>query len=214
MINKRAQKFIILSLAVCVMMCLALTLTACDKAEEETSPSSSNRGLYLDSIDFDEENKIAFATLTFSGNAEDLIEGVTSNWKSQGRKVNAWYNESTNRIFVDSSSIYSAVEDEIPQESLIYNEEQYEQLKVRLRYDTIYKSIKSDGERMRNINEYSHYFYLDENSTSQVFTLTMKSQNSANWYSLLIGCAIIFIVLCVLAYLASKGKLWQKKQTK
>lgn len=211
---KSAQKFKILSivLMVCMLTCILLVFTACDKTDDDTTPATSNRGLYLDTIDFDAENKIAYVTLTFSGDTQNLVEGVTSSWNSQKRKVNAWYNESINKVFVNPSSIYSAVEDKIPQENLVYNEELYEQLKVRLRYDTIYKSIKSDGERLRNVTEYSHYFYLDENADSQVFTLTMKSQNSANWYSMLIGCAILFIVLCVVIFLASKGKLWQKKQ--
>lgn len=212
--EKSAQKFKILSIvvAVCMLLCMLLVFTACDKTDDDTTPATSNRGLYLDAIDFDAENKIAYVTLTFSGDTQNLVEGVTSSWNSQMRKVNAWYNESVNKVFVNPSSIYSAVEDKIPQENLVYNEELYEQLKVRLRYDTIYKSIKSDGERLRNVTEYSHYFYLDENADSQVFTLTMKSQNSANWYSMLIGCAILFIILCVAIFLASKGKLWQKKQ--
>lgn len=211
---KSAQKLKILSIvvAVCMLTIMLFAFTACDKKEDDTLPATSNRGLYLDAIDFDAEYKIAYATLTFSGDAQDLVEGVTSSWNSQKRKINAWYNESVNKVFVNPSSIYSAVEEKIPQENLVYNEELYEQLKVRLRYDTIYKSIKSDGERLRNVTEYSHYFYLDENADSQVFTLTMKSQNSANWYSMLIGCAILFIILCVVIFLASKGKLWQKKQ--
>lgn len=211
--GKNAQKIRILSivLIVCMLMGMATLFTACDK-QEDSLTTTSNRGMYLGAIDFDVENKIAYVTVTFGGDTNDLIEGVTSTWSAQKRKVNAWYNESVNKISVNSASIYSAVVDRIPQENLVYNEEQYEQLKVRLRYDTIYKSVKSDGEKLRNVTNYSHYFYLDENTDSQVFTLTMKSQNSANWYSLLIGCALIFIVVCVLIFLASKGKLWQKKQ--
>lgn len=213
--GKNAQKNRILSivLIVCMLVGITMLFTACDN-QEDSPTITSNRGLYLGAIDFDVENKIAYVTVTFGGDANDLIEGVTSTWSAQKRKVNAWYNESVSKISVNSTSIYSAVKDRIPQENLVYNEELYEQLIVRLRYDTIYKSVKSDGEVLRNVTDYSHYFYLDENMDSQVFTLTMKSQNSANWYSLLIGCALIFIVVSVLIFLALKGKLWQKKRKK
>lgn len=213
--GKNAQKNRILSivLIVCMLVGVTMLFTACDN-QEDSPTVTSNRGLYLGVIDFDVENKIAYVTVTFGGDANDLIEGVTSTWSAQKRKVNAWYNESVSKISVNSASIYSAVKDRIPQENLVYNEELYEQLIVRLRYDTIYKSVKSDGEVLRNVTDYSHYFYLDENMDSQVFTLTMKSQNSANWYSLLIGCALIFIVVSVLIFLALKGKLWQKKRKK
>lgn len=213
--GKNAQKNRILSivLIVCMLVGVTMLFTACDN-QEDSPTVTSNRGLYLGVIDFDVENKIAYVTVTFGGDANDLIEGVTSTWSAQKRKVNAWYNESVSKISVNSTSIYSAVKDRIPQENLVYNEELYEQLIVRLRYDTIYKSVKSDGEVLRNVTDYSHYFYLDENMDSQVFTLTMKSQNSANWYSLLIGCALIFIVVSVLIFLALKGKLWQKKRKK
>ena len=83
-----------------------------------------------------------------------------------------------------------------------------------LRYDTIYKSIKSNGEITRSGRIYTHAFALDENLQNDVFTLEMRSANSANWYAVLVACAFGVVLISIIATLAVKGAKWQKTKTK
>lgn len=117
-------------------------------------------------------------------------------------------------ISLNPSSIFSAVKASVPQEDLVSDGVEYNRLKVVLRYDTIYKSIKSDGEITRAGRTYTHVFALDESLENDVITLKMRSPNSANWYATLVCCALAIVLIALVATLSVKGAKWQKTKTK
>ena len=210
--NRRFSHVFGLVIATVFIAALCLTLFSACNAPEPEDESEVVRDLYLKSIVFsDDETAIVY--LSFAQN-EDKIDGAQVLWTSEDASNGIWYKTSKTHIVADSARIFSAVKDAIPQESLINDGVQYNRLKVVIRYDTIYKSIKSDGE-VESVNRvYSHFFTLDESSENQVFTLTLKSANSANWYSALIAAAIIVAAAICALFLIVKGKLWQKKTTR
>ena len=210
--NRFSRVFgLLTAVAVAIVICLAL-FTACNKAEAEDE-SEIQRDLYLSSIAFSPDTEEAIVYLTFA-NTDEKIDGASVTWKSGDVTSDVWYKTSKTYIVAPSARIFSAVQSAIPQERLINDGVQYNRLKVIIRYDTIYKSIKSDGETTASNRVYSHCFTLDESSESQTFTLTLKSANSANWYGILIALAIVAAVAACVAFLLAKGKLWRKKKTR
>ena len=210
--NRFSRVFgLLATVAVAIVICLTL-FTACNKAESEDE-SEIQRDLYLSSIAFSPDTEEAIVYLTFAS-TDEKIDGASVTWKSGELISDVWYKTSKTYIVAPSARIFSAVQTAIPQERLINDGVQYNRLKVIIRYDTIYKSIKSDGETTASDRVYSHYFTLDEGSESQMFTLTLKSANSANWYGILIALAIVVAVAACVAFLLAKGKLWQKKKTR
>lgn len=210
--NRFSRVFgLLTTVAIAIVICLAL-FSACNKAESEDE-SEIQRDLYLSSIAFSPDTEEAIVYLTFA-NTDEKIDGASVDWKSGDLTSDVWYKTSKTYIVAPSARIFSVVQSAIPQERLIKDGVQYNRLKVIIRYDTIYKSIKSDGETTASNRVYSHYFTLDESSESQTFTLTLKSANSANWYGILIALAIVAAVVTCAAFLLAKGKLWRKKKTR
>lgn len=210
--NRFSRVFgLLTTVAIAIVICLAL-FSACNKAEPEDE-SEIQRDLYLSSIAFSPDTEEAIVYLTFA-NTDEKIDGASVDWKSGDPTSDVWYKTSKTYIVAPSARIFSVVQSAIPQERLVNDGVQYNRLKVIIRYDTIYKSIKSDGETTASNRVYSHYFALDESSESQTFTLTLKSANSANWYGILIALAIVAAVVACAAFLLAKGKLWRKKKTR
>ena len=131
------------AVAIAIVICLAL-FSACNKAESEDE-SEIQRDLYLSSIAFSPDTEEAIVYLTLA-NTDEKIDGAIVDWKSGDLTSDVWYKTSKTYIVAPSARIFSAVQSAIPQERLINDGVQYNRLKVIIRYDTIYKSIKSDGE--------------------------------------------------------------------
>lgn len=216
----------IIALILVSSFCLIL-LCACNSIDDVDN-DIIERDLYLAGISFahvhqsdtDEadtasegEETTAYIYLTFS-QTDKKIDGATATWSSQAGEQNLWYSTSHTYIDVDSARLFSAVKDSIPQESLVLEDVECNRLKVIIEYDTIYKSIKSDGEIEVTGRTYVHYFTLDESLDNQRFTLSLTSAKSANWYSALLAGGIVIFVLATTIYLIAKGKLWQKKKTR
>ncbi len=216
----------IIALILVSVFCLIL-LCACN-ASGDVDDEVIQRNLYLASIVFSQAQNndvdnadtasqdgepTAYIYLTFS-QTDEKIEGATATWSSVAGEQSLWYATTHTYIDVDASRIFSAVEQSIPQERLVFEEVEYNRLKVIIRYDTIYKSIKSDGEIHVTGRNYNHFFTLDESVDNQRFTLSLTSAKSANWYSALLAGGIVVFALATTIYLIAKGKLWQKKKTK
>ena len=185
-----------------------------DDSSENTDDSSENTG------DSSGENggeqpseKVAIIYVTFS-KTDRKLEGCSAVWHSEKRKDGAFYNVSETTVTLAPNSIFSAVKESVPQEDLVHNDVQYNRLKVVLRYDTIYKSIKSNGEITREGRKYVHKYALDQSLESDVFTLEMRTQNAASWYGTLLGCAVAAMLVAIGVTFALKGVKWQKTKTK
>lgn len=198
-------------LTVCVLLGMVFVLSSCNNTGEEERKTYS-RSLYFGGLEYLSDEQTVVAVVALSGENEDKLEGVDAVWDINSYKINVWYNGSRTEITVLPSAIFSALQKIIPQESLIKDGVEYDRLKVEIRYDTIYKSIKSNGQVERTGKNYIHSFELDEQSDSRTLILELKNPNTANWYTMLIVCAIVAIIVCVLIYLSIKGGLWQKKK--
>lgn len=157
--------------------------------------------------------RVATVYVTFS-KTDRKLEGSGAVWHSEKRKDGAFYNVSETTVTLAPDSIFSAVKESVPQEDLVHNDVEYNRLKVVLRYDTIYKSIKSNGEITREGRKYVHKYALDQSLESDVFTLEMRTQNAASWYGTLLGCAVAVALVAIGVTLALKGVKWQKTKTK
>lgn len=198
------------TIIVCMMLCTCLF--ACNNTSSDQD--IVERDLYLDDILFDEKTLQATAIVSFSGNEEDKIDGVTSIWSSTYQDVDTWYMATDTTIQIDPCAIFSAVESMISQDDLILDGVGYNLLKVSIRYDTIYKSIKSNAQVEKDGRYYRHYFELDKNVTDDTIALSVVNQRSANWYGTLIGCSIGALLIVGVVYYALKGGIWQKKKEK
>lgn len=157
--------------------------------------------------------RVATVYVTFS-KMDRKLEGCGAVWHSEKRKDGAFYNVSETTVTLAPDSIFSAVKESVPQEDLVHNDVEYNRLKVVLRYDTIYKSIKSNGEITREGRKYVHKYALDQSLESDVFTLEMRTQNAASWYGTLLGCALAVALVAIGVTFALKGVKWQKTKTK
>lgn len=224
------KKITLFLLAFALISMSAFCLVACNKHEDKKGDVV--RDLYVYTIAFedagatDEESsakaqadadsttdKTAIVYLTFS-KTDRKIEGASAVWHSDKRKDGEFYFVTTSTISFNPESIFCAVKESIPQEDLVKDEVEYNRLKVVLRYDTIYKSIRSDGEITRNGRTYTHLFAIDESKNSEILTLEMRSANSANWYAVLVAAALGVVLIAIVATLAVKGAKWQKTKTK
>lgn len=207
-LNRRNHtKFTLVALtliALCVMLC------ACSKTEES---DVVERKIYLTGgiVFTSVEDDTAYVHVSFSGGGECV---GTATWSSEIQNVDLWYKQSTSTVTFDPSRIFSAVKEAVPQEDLKNEDHIYNRLKVVLLYDTIYKSIKSDGQITKNGRTYTHAFELDETLDERTITLTMRSARSENWYTALIAGGIVLFAIATGIYLAYKGRLCQKKKLK
>lgn len=207
-LNRRNHtEFVLVALtliALCVMLC------ACSKTEES---DVVERKIYLTGgiVFTSVEDDTAYVHVSFSGDGECV---GTATWSSEIQNVDLWYKQSTSTVTFDPSRIFSAVKEAVPQEDLKNEDHIYNRLKVVLLYDTIYKSIKSDGQITKNGRTYTHAFELDETLDERTITLTMRSARSENWYTALIAGGIVLFVIATGIYLAYKGRLCQKKKLK
>lgn len=212
--RKSSAKRIISVLLVAIILATASgMLFACDEKSEENAPIE--RSIYVYKIDLPEQSDVANVYVSFSkGELGQKIDGVSAKWESESYKINVWYNGSNSYFTLNPDSIFSALREQLPQESLIKDDVVYNRLKVIFRYDTIYKSIKSDGEVSRNGRTYTHTFELDEASKEVTYKLSVRSANSASWYSVLIASALMVAIIGTIVYLSIKSEVWQKKKRK
>ena len=178
-----------------------------DDSSENTGESNEQNGGEQSS------NKVAIIYVTFS-KTDRKLDGCSAVWHSEKRKDGAFYNVSETTVTLAPDSIFSAVKESVPQEDLVHNDVEYNCLKVVLRYDTIYKSIKSNGEITREGQKYVHKYALEKSLESDVFTLEMRTQNAASWYGTLLGCALAVALVAIGVTFALKGVKWQKTKTK
>lgn len=176
--------------------------------------SSENTGESNEQNDGEQSsNKVAIIYVTFS-ETDRKLDGCSAVWHSEKRKDGAFYNVTETTVTLAPDSIFSAVKESVPQEDLVHNDVEYNRLKVVLRYDTIYKSIKSNGEITREGQKYVHKYALEKSLESDVFTLEMRTQNAASWYGTLLGCALAVALVAIGVTFALKGVKWQKTKTK
>lgn len=204
--NMTARKILRAVLAVLTCLLMAGILSACDR--DNSAPrkiikeNTVTRALYLVDFAFDDEGTVGYATVAFNGGEDQKLDS-TLLWKSVTYADGAMYNVEDVEMTVNSAELFCEV-DNWTRES---KDERNYGLKVKLKYDTIYKSIKSDAEIAKSGRMYSHYFKIEEDAPSATFGLHLKNPNSAGWYSVLIASVLVFgIVLTVVIYAVKKRR--------
>ncbi len=218
----KKRKITAIVLIFALVIASAFCLCACDKQDD--SDGDVIRNLYIYSVELQKkddtqnatdatDDNVALVYVTFSQTSRK-IEGATALWHSEKSKDTEFYYLTKTSITLNPNAIFCAVKESVPQEELTDGEVVYNRLKVVLRYDTIYKSIKSDGEITRTQRTYTHKFALDESLENDVFTLEMRTPNSANWYAVLVACALVVALVAIIVTCAVKGAKCQKTKTK
>ena len=186
---------------IAALLCL-ISFCACNATEQEGS--SAERRLYLLGFSYGEDG-VVNAVVSISGGEElDCFATMLSDPKPQG----AFYYSSRTTIVLHPDTIYSAVRGAMSQEDWSYNGIEYNRLKVVFRYDTIYKSVKSDGQIQVSGRYHLHSFPLDEGDSEFQVGLTRKSPNSAAWYGALAagGVALAVALTVTFAVLIKRRK--------
>lgn len=199
------------SVIVLVILLCALVLSACNSESENRQITETERSLYQSGIEYDLDTLTMRVTVGFGGSAENKLDSKAG-WVSEKYAPDSMYKCEDVTIAVDASSLYYELDGRISDEQRIHEGVKYNDLKIILRYDTIYKSIKSDANVIKSGNKYLHIFDIDETQTEQRFVLYLRSHNSAGWYTVLIASVLILGVIVIAITVAVKGKLWQKKR--
>lgn len=207
---KRRIVYAVIATVICLFC--AVILSACNgKDDDNKSVNKFERSLYLHEIVYDEEELTVRAVVTFKGDESEMLSSKLD-WKSTAYPLNVLFKQEDVAMTVDASAVCGEIEGRLTDTDRIRGGVEYNHLKVELRYDTIYKSISSDGEVTKSGRYYLHFFGFDENKGEQTFSLHLKTQIIANWYTLLIACVLAFAGVLLAVTLAIKGKLWQKKK--
>lgn len=203
-------KIRVLSALFVLMICLfaIFAFVGCDK-NETVSPVSY--GIYLKGFAYDEQTLTVTAHVSVSGSAEQRLSGVKATGERRAFDENLFYKRTNISVELDAESIYSAVRERMTQEVWVKDGTRYESLKVVMRYDTIYKSIVTNGARHPASGGYVDLLPLDEVGR-QEFEISQRSQNSANWYSLLVAAGIMALAAGMAIYLAWANKK-EKRET-
>ena len=225
----RIKKITLILLVVALAVASALSLCACNEQADDDGDVVRNLYIYTIKFSGDEENsdapsdgtsafdeqtdRVATVYVGFS-KTDRQVEGASAVWHSDRRKDGEFYFVTETTISLNPSAIFSAVKASVPQEDLVSDGVEYNRLKVVLRYDTIYKSIKSNGEITREGQKYVHKYAREKSLESDVFTLEMRTQNAASWYGTLLGCALAVALVAIGVTFALKGVKWQKTKTK
>lgn len=211
---KRKTDIVTALIAVLICLLCVFALTACNSSADNESTVDREYELHFAGLSYLPDDGIVCAVVTLSGDETDKLDTVLA-WHSHSYGLNIWYNRQDVELTVNPSLLHADVLGRMSEEQWVHDDVEYNVLKVVLRYDTIYKSINSDADSVvKSGRYYLHRFNIDEQSEAQTFAIWVKSQNTANWYTILIVCGIAFAAVLCGVVLLVKGGVWQKKKMK
>ena len=201
--KKKHNNLFAISILLLIILNFCLIFTACDKEKVEVQ---QNPNLYINSFVYDDNTKTMTAILTLSGEEKDMISDVVVVPEEFQSKIDFWYNKYELQYKLPSNAIYSSLEKKLTDKDRIVDGVQYTNLKVVFRYDTIYESIKSNGELKHTDDVYIHILPLKKDKMVEVFHLEKPYPNSANWYTILIATALTVAIIIVVISIIVKSK--------
>lgn len=195
---------------VLLIFSMVFILSSCNKQPEEINPSEIS--LYLVDTSFNEDEYVMTVTVGQTGPEENKIQGESlASMYSVKKNSGSFYTQSESVISLNSSSIFSAVNNMLTQDEKIYNGTLYSCLKVEFQYATIYKSIISKGITTKQGRYYIHTFTIDETAENQQISLSLRQQNSAAWYGTLAGCSVAVMLIAGAACVIIRRKNGKQK---
>lgn len=206
----------VLSAIIVTVICLfcVILLAACDSGSKKPTEEDRDYFLYIGGYIYSDEDSTVIAVLKMSSSQDGTAVKLDENahWHIVNFADDIWFNKQNVEIAVDGAKVYDSVRTHSDGAIFENDGKTYNFLKVALRYDTIYKSIKSDGKISKTGRYYSHTFDINETEQTQTFGLHLRTQNSASWYSVLIAGCILLAIVLIGATSAIKGGVWQKKK--
>lgn len=193
--------------AAIITLLLLFSLVGCDKKQ---TISRVSYDLHILGAQYDDESSTATAFISLSGSDAQRLDGLKAYGERIFSRENLFFNHIDISVSLDGATIYAAVRDrgvmsretpETDDEGAEVVKREYQNLKVVAIYDTIYKSIVTNGERRSNGSGYRDLLPIDESGATE-FEISQRSQNSANWYALLIAAGIVLFMAAMAAYLA------------
>lgn len=186
----------------------AIMLTACNKSFSPVSQETSQGVISLYDVEVTENG--VFAYWTRYEVEEPLAEVKCEDTDISGTAGKFW-NVTELHVAFSSAEVYAATRGYISADASLSAAAQ-DGLKIVFVYDTMDRSIESNGDKIRIGTAYRHTLDVGENDGETVFSARLKYAASASWYSVLIGCAAGALALGAAAAAVVKGRLWQRKK--
>ena len=176
-----------------------LVSVGCNKTD--TPPATY--GVYVKSVTVEED--VCTVRLSRSGKGESLQDSVIAVEEVGG----SFFDTYLYTVSFDGGATFSAVNNLLTQDGTILDGEEYSTLKIVYDYDTIYKSIKSDGVHTKSGRTNTHSFEVSKGPFE--VHLNRQTPRQSTWYAVLIGGAVATVVAFSIAHLV-RGKYGRKTQ--
>ena len=191
----------------------AIALTACNSREEKPVISVDEVTVSVTGVEANEEGYTVYMTFV-SVQEEPLATFAATVVTEDGRK-NAFYYYETLTVRISNAEAERVARQVVDAFASEGETPSGDGLKIVYYYDTINKNITSNGVRTVTESGYRHYIVADTATADCEFGLSSTSPDSANWYGLLVGCALAVLIIAAVvtgvAVAAKKGRLWQKE---
>lgn len=208
--NAVKRRISLVAAVVVIVVLACVLLSACNKSE---TSGDVEYGMYVRRIIYDSQEGVMTAYVSLTKDESQKLEGVSANWHYKKGEINAFFSRYEYTVNFSPSTIFCAVENSLTQEQRIVDGVEYNVLKVAFEYATIYKSLKSEGETLKSSSYYLHDFALDETDTSFETTLSLRTQQSAAWYGILIAVAVAIFGVVIGVVIARRKKYGKQERT-
>ena len=187
-------------LTIILLLTFLLTFVACSEADDEVRYVY---GVYIKSVDVVDD----VCTVRLSFGESDCLVGKAS--VDISSETDSFFERYTYVVVFNGKAIFSAVKDALAQDGTLLNGQEYSTLKIIYDYDTIYKSIKSTGRRVKVDDQYIHSFDVEDAPFRCQLTRDIPRQSV--WYAVAISGAVVLVALgLTLTYI--RGKYGRKEE--
>lgn len=201
-----------LVVALVAVLFAATALSACNAADEQPVFTHDTVTVSVTDVGTGEEGYTVY--MTFTATEKEPLATFTASVVTEDGRKNAFYLYQTLTVSIPNAEAERVARQVTEALSDGTGAPSDDGLKIVYYYDTINKKITSNGVRTETEAGYRHSVVADTSSEITTFTLSSESPYSANWYGLLVGCAVaVLIIVAVVtgvAVAAKKGRLWQK----
>lgn len=208
--TKITTRIALIAATLAVVIFASFMLSACNKP---ATSGDVEYGVYIRRTLYQKDAHTMTVYASLSQDERWLVEGATAKWHYEKVKVNAFYNAYEYTVTFDPATIFSAIENSLTQEQRIIDDVEYDILKVVFEYATIYKSLEGGKDIGKSDVYYLHDFDVDETATDFTATMSLRTQNSAAWYGLLIAAAVVVLGVIIAVLFARRKKYACKERT-
>lgn len=185
------------------LVVILFALVGCNQVDGTDNVTRYDYGVYVQSVIVED----GVCTVRLARTETDLMVGVSV--VAVSMVEDGFFDMYNYTITFDGNAIFSAVEGIIQQDVTLLNGQKYSTLKIIYDYDTIYKSMKSQGNTQKSDGKYYHSFEVERALFRAGITRAVANQSV--WYGVAIGGAVLLLAVgLTLTYI--RGKYGRKKQ--